>query len=303
MLEILEEYGIAAVRLADVSGIDPGVYVAHAPLRSGYKLMDAGLMVLSDSDFFGAQRMRRLRKASHEGVPISSVLDLKEGDYVVHVSHGIGYYRGIHKLATQGVEREYLLLEYAGQDKLYVPSDQIDRVQKYIGGEGVAPTLHRIGGSEWLRTTKRVKKAVEEMAKELIELYAWRQALGGHAYGPDTPWQEEMESAFPFNETPDQLAAIEDVKKDLERPRAMDRLICGDVGYGKTEVAIRAAFKVVSEGKQVALLAPTTVLAQQHLNTFKERLAAFPLKIDVMSRFRTRKEQPRSGGGDQVRHG
>ena len=184
-----------------------------------------------------------------------------------------------------------MLLEYAANDKLYVPSDQIDRVQKYIGGEGSPPTIHRLGGSEWMRTTSRVKKAVQEMARELIELYAWRQALGGHSFGPDTPWQQEMESAFPFTETPDQLGAIHDVKSDLEHHKPMDRLICGDVGYGKTEVAIRAAFKVVSDGKQVAVLCPTTVLAQQHFNTFSERLAAFPISIQLLSRFRTPKEQ------------
>ncbi|MCX6345077.1 MAG: transcription-repair coupling factor, partial [Armatimonadetes bacterium] len=273
------------------SPLPNGIYVAHAPLRSGYKLNDARLMVITDSEIFGAQRLHRARKISHEGVPIASVLDLKEGDYVVHINHGIGFYRGIHKLTTNGVEREYLLLEYAHNDKLYVPSDQIDRVQRYIGGEGNAPTVHRLGGSEWQRTTSKVKKAVQEMAKELVELYASRQALDGYACGPDTPWQEEMESAFMYRETPDQLAAIHDVKRDLQEQKAMDRLICGDVGYGKTEVAIRAAFKVVSEGRQVAVLTPTTVLTQQHFNTFTERLAAFPIKVDMLSRFRTKKEQ------------
>lgn len=306
MLEILAEFDLAGVRLEEAQApvfrsfspesnapgtLEPGIYVAHAPLRSGYKLQDARLMLVTDSEIFGAQRLHRSRKPSHEGIPISSILDLKEGDYVVHVSHGIGYYRGIERLNQKGVEREYLLLEYAGNDRLYVPTDAIDKVQKYIGGEGTPPTIHRIGGSEWIRTTKRVSKAVQEMARELVELYAWRQALGGHAYGPDSPWQQEMESAFPYQETPDQLEAIEDVKRDLEEARAMDRLICGDVGYGKTEVAIRAAFKVVSEGRQVAVLCPTTVLAQQHFNTFTERLAAFPITIEMMSRFRSRKEQ------------
>ncbi|MGC8863970.1 MAG: transcription-repair coupling factor, partial [Armatimonadota bacterium] len=181
--------------------------------------------------------------------------------------------------------------EYAQGDKLYVPTDQIDRVQKYIGGEATPPIVHRLGGSEWARTTKKVSKAVEDLARELVELYAWRQALEGHAFSPDTPWQQEMEAAFPYEETPDQLQAIYDVKQDLESPRAMDRLICGDVGYGKTEVAIRAAFKVVSDGRQAAILCPTTVLAQQHFNTFTERLAAFPIKVEMLSRFRSRAEQ------------
>lgn len=291
MLEILQEFGIAAASLEETPSPEPGVYVARAQLRSGFKLHDAGLMVVTDSEIFGEQRLHRPRKASHEGIPISSVLDLKEGDFVVHINHGIGYYRGITRLTTQGVEREYLLLEYAGGDRLYVPSDQIDRVQRYIGGEGTPPTVHRLGGSDWMRTTKRVKKAVQEMAKDLVELYAWRQALGGHAYGADTPWQDEMESAFPYVETPDQLEAIHDVKRDLEDYKPMDRLICGDVGYGKTEVAIRAAFKVVSEGRQAAILCPTTVLAQQHFSTFTERLAAFPVTIRMLSRFRTRREQ------------
>ncbi|MCE5200370.1 MAG: transcription-repair coupling factor [Armatimonadota bacterium] len=297
MLEILSEFDIHAVRLEDAEDLYSGVYVARAAMRSGFKLQDGGLMVITDSEIFGAQRLHRARKASHEGIPISSVLDLKEGDYVVHVSHGIGFYRGIQKLQTGGVEREYLLLEYAGTDKLFVPAEQIDRVQKYIGGEANPPTVHRLGGSEWQRTTSRVKKAVQEMAKELVELYAWRQALQGHSYGPDTAWQEEMESAFPYRETPDQLSAINDVKHDLENPHAMDRLICGDVGYGKTEVAIRAAFKVVSEGRQVAVLCPTTVLAQQHFNTFSERLAAFPISIGLLSRFRTKKEQKETTEG------
>ena len=291
MSEILDEFGVVASQLEDVEDVTAGAYVAHAPLRTGFKLQEASLMVLTDSEIFGEQRLHRPRKLSHEGIPISSVLDLKEGDFVVHISHGIGYYRGITKLATQGVEREYLLLEYAGNDKLYVPTDQIDRVQKYIGGDQAPPTIHRLGGAEWARTTSRVKKAVQEMAKELVELYAWRQALGGHSYSPDTPWQQEMESAFPYTETPDQMEAIQDVKQDLEDQKTMDRLICGDVGYGKTEVAIRAAFKVVNEGKQVAVLCPTTVLAQQHFNTFSERLAAFPISVGMLSRFRTRKEQ------------
>lgn len=313
MTEILEEHGLLATALMDAEpvpppfrgglggglpgGLVPGVYTAHSPLRSGYRLPELRLAVLADSDLFGEQRLHRARKVSHEGIPISSVLDLKEGDYVVHVSHGIGYYRGIQKLDTQGVEREYLLLEYAHGDKLFVPSEQIDRVQKYIGGEGNAPVVHRLGGSEWMRTTKKVNKAVQELARELVELYAWRQALEAHAYGPDTPWQEEMESAFPYTETPDQFQAIQDVKRDLEKPSVMDRLICGDVGYGKTEVAIRAAFKVVSEGKQVAVLAPTTVLAQQHFNTFSERLAAFPISIGILSRFRTKREQKETVDG------
>jgi transcription-repair coupling factor (superfamily II helicase) len=291
-IELLQDREITVRSTEEIeTNARPSVYIATAGLRAGFKLPEIRLMCLTDAEVFGIIRNRRPRKVAREGVPISTILDLKEGDYIVHVSHGIGVYRGISRLKTGDVEKDYLLLEYAGQDKLYVPTEQIDRVQKYIGGEGTNPVIHRIGGSEWQRATKRVKAAVQVMAKELIELYAWRQALGGHSFSPDTPWQQEMESSFPYEETPDQLQAIEEVKRDLEDPKPMDRLICGDVGYGKTEVAIRAAFKVVNEGKQVAILAPTTVLAQQHLNTFRERLGAFPISIDMLSRFRSRKEQ------------
>jgi len=289
--EILAEFDERAFQLDDVAGLDAGVYVSHVPLRSGYRLAELHLNVISDSEVFGEPRLRRARRAYHEGVPISSVLDLKEGDHVVHVNHGIAFYRGIKTMRNLGIEKEYLILEYAGSDTLYVPADQIDRVQKYIGGEDNGPTVHRLGGSDWQKATQKVRKAVSQIAKELVELYAWRQASGGHAYPADTPWQQEMESAFPYVETPDQLTAIQDVKRDLEKPRAMDRLICGDVGYGKTEVAIRAAFKVASEGRQVAVLSPTTVLAQQHASTFRERLAAFPIRIGLLSRFRSRAEQ------------
>ncbi|MBI2843590.1 MAG: transcription-repair coupling factor [Armatimonadetes bacterium] len=270
---------------------ESGVYVFQSSLRSGFKLPDMRLVVLSDAEVFGMVRTRRPRRVAKEGVPISTILDLKEGDYVVHAAHGIGIYQGITTLTTDSVKRDYLLLEYAGDDRLYVPTEQIDRVQKYIGGEGNEPVVHRLGGSEWQRATKRVKQAVREMAKELIELYAWRQALGGIGFSQDTPWQHEMEAAFPYEETPDQIQAIDEVKRDLEAPKPMDRLICGDVGFGKTEVAIRAAFKVVNDGKQVAILAPTTVLAQQHWNTFKERLGAFPIAVEMLSRFRSRKQQ------------
>jgi len=297
MIEILSEYDIQAARLEETVFLQSGVYVAHAPIRSGCKLASADSIIIADADVFGEQRLHRPRKTMHEGVPITSVMDLKEGDFVVHVSHGIGVYKGIKTMKNQGVEREYLLLEYAGSDLLYVPTDQIDRVQKYIGGEGNAPSVHRLGGTEWARTTKKVSKAVEQVARELVELYAWREAVPGHAYSEDTPWQQEMESAFPYEETPDQLSAIKDVKVDLQKPKVMDRLICGDVGYGKTEVAIRAAFKVAADGKQVAVLCPTTVLAQQHFSTFSERLAAFPVQIGLLSRFRSKKEQAETAQG------
>ena len=299
LTEILTEHKLPVAKLDDLQEVKPGLYVTgsmhgKSTLASGFKLPDAKLMLLTDSEVFGASKFYRPRRVFREGTPISSLLDLKVGDYVTHINHGIGIYNGLNTLTQAGVERDYLLLEYAGGDKLYVPADQIDRVQKYIGVEGQPPQVHRLGGAEWARTTRRVKQAVREMAKELIELYAWRQASGGYSFGPDTPWQQEMESAFPYQETPDQMNAINDVKHDLEEHKPMDRLICGDVGYGKTEVAIRAAFKAVNEGKQVAILSPTTVLAQQHLNTFTGRMAAFPVTIEMLSRFRSAKEQKKT---------
>src|SRR6266516_1197367 len=193
--------------------------------------------------------------------------------------------------AIAGAERDCLLLEYAAGDRLYVPSDQVGIVDKYVGGE--APRLHRLGSSDWVRAKSRVRKAVRDMAGELVRLYSVRMSVPGHAFGPDSPWQHELEDAFPYDETRDQLAAIEEVKRDMERPRPMDRLICGDVGYGKTEIAIRAAFKAVMDGKQVAVLVPTTLLAEQHSVTFSERFAAFPVKTAMLSRFLSPNEQQR----------
>ncbi|HEY3298327.1 MAG TPA: transcription-repair coupling factor [Armatimonadota bacterium] len=278
----------------------PGIYVIRADIRAGFKFSDARLMVLTDGEVFGYAKTNRPRKAFKKGMAISSLLELNEGDFVVHINHGIGRYRGLAKLTGVAGDRDYLLLEYAGTDKLYVPADQIDRIQKYIGAGEDGPTLNKLGSAEWARTTKKVKQSVKDMAKDLVALYAARQTAEGYAFGPDTPWQQEMESAFPYEETPDQLSAIQDVKADLEAPKPMDRLICGDVGYGKTEVAIRAVFKCVNEGKQAAVLCPTTVLAQQHYNTFRERLAAYPVKVDMMSRFKSRAEQKQTVEGLRV---
>ncbi|HOV80861.1 MAG TPA: transcription-repair coupling factor, partial [Bacillota bacterium] len=220
-------------------------------------------------------------------------VELKVGDYVVHVNHGIGRYLGVVPLAIGGIRKEYLLVQYAGEDKLYVPVDQVGLIQKYLGGEGDAPRLSRLGGGDWARVKGRVKDAVRDMAGELLALYAARETMKGHSFGPDTVWQREFEDTFPYEETPDQLRATEEVKADMESNKPMDRLLCGDVGYGKTEVALRAAFKAVVDGKQVAVLVPTTILAQQHYNTFQERLAGFPVKVEVLSRFRTLREQRR----------
>ena len=271
--------------------------LVNGVLRSGFKITDARLVVLTDTEIFGTpqdkakgQRKREFR----DGMRITSLLDLKEGDFVVHINHGIGMYRGLTRMKVAGVEKEFLEIQYEGTDKLFVTVDQVDRVQKYIGSEGMAPPLNKLGGTEWARTTAKAQRQVKEIAQDLIALYATRYATPGHAFSEDTPWQREMEDAFPYTETPDQLTAIADVKRDLEQPRPMDRLICGDVGFGKTEVAMRAAFKVASEGRQVAILCPTTVLCAQHFQTFRERFAAFPLRIDMLSRFRTAKEQAKT---------
>jgi transcription-repair coupling factor (superfamily II helicase) len=272
------------------------VRAVHGRLSAGFRLLGVRLLVLSDAEIFGdgAER-RRSRPDRHarkfkDSRPIMSLLELKDGDLVVHVTHGIGRYRGLVRRSVNLVEREFLRIDYQDPDRLFVPSDQLDRVQKYIGSDEQTPNIHRLGGAEWQRTKSRVKARVREMAKELLQLYAARQAAKGHPFSPDNVWQEEMEAAFPYRETKDQLGAIWDAKRDMEAPRPMDRLVCGDVGYGKTEVAIRAAFKAVTDGKQVAVLVPTTVLAQQHYNTFTERLAAFPVKIELLSRFRSRPE-------------
>ena len=266
-------------------------------LPEGFVIPSARLAVLSDNEVFGGVKMRRARRVSRESTPLTSFLELRPGDMVVHVDHGIGYFRGLKSMEVEGVRRDYLHLEYAQGDKLFVPSDQVSRVQRYVGSEDHPPAVHRLGGTDWARTKRRVREAVEEMAKELLELYATRSSREGHAFGPDTAWQTEMENSFVYEETPDQLRSISEIKADLESEKPMDRLICGDVGYGKTEVAIRAAFKVVMDGKQVAILVPTTVLAQQHLNTFNARLSGFPVKIEMLSRFRSKKEQSQTVEG------
>lgn len=279
------------------------VLLVDGLIPAGFRLPEAGLVVLSDAEIFGDRhkfKKQTKRREFREGMRITSLLDVKPGDYVVHIHHGIGVYAGLTKMNTAPfpgappVEKEFLVIAYEGSDRLYVPVDQVDRVQKYIGSEGGAPSVNKLGGTEWLKATAKAKRQVKEIAGELIALYAKRQSTPGYAYGADSPWMQDMELAFPYTETPDQLAAIEDVKRDLESPRPMDRLICGDVGFGKTEVAMRAAFKVASEGRQVAVLCPTTVLASQHYQTFAERLAAFPVRVDQLSRFRGPREQAKT---------
>lgn len=266
------------------------VQMVTASLEQGYIFPSLRLAILTEQNLLPRQRKRK-RMARREGLKLRDYRELNMGDYVVHEQHGIGKYLGLSTLEISGVQRDYLLVKYSGTDKLYIPVDQIDLIQKYISSEGKAPRLHSLGSGEWHRLKSKVDNSVQELARELLSLYAARQATRGYAFSPDHPWQLEFEARFPYEETPDQIQAIADVKADLEKPQPMDRLICGDVGYGKTEVALRAAFKVAMEGKQVAILVPTTVLAQQHFRTFQERLKDFPLRVAQLSRFVSRVKQ------------
>jgi len=253
-------------------------------LEEGFIIPGLRLAVITEGNLLPVRKKKR-RLSQTEGIRLSDYRELINGDYVVHEQHGIGKYLGLNTLEVGGGKRDYLLLKYRGSDKLFIPVDQVGLIQKYSGGDGPAPRLHSLGGAEWQRLKSKVNQSVEELARELLALYAARQAIDGYSFGPDHPWQQEFEAHFPFEETPDQLKAVEDVKADLEKKHPMDRLVCGDVGYGKTEVAMRAAFKAVLEGKQVAFLVPTTVLAQQHYRTFKDRFNGFPVKIAQISRF------------------
>lgn len=266
-------------------------FITLGSLTKGFEIPMLKLAVISDEELFGRRKHSRVLKTYKEGTKITHHGELKPGDFVVHVQHGIGKYLGIEQLKIGGIYRDYLNIQYLGQDRLYLPTDQVSLIQKYVGAEGHRPKLHKLGGTDWQKVKTRVKESVQEMAKQLLELYATRETIEGHAFSLDDNMIEIFEDAFPYTETPDQLKAIEEVKKDMESKKPMDRLICGDVGYGKTEVALRAAFKAVQDSKQVAVLVPTTVLAHQHYNTFVERFADFPVTIDTLSRFRTPKEQ------------
>jgi transcription-repair coupling factor (superfamily II helicase) len=248
------------------------------------------VLLLTDAEVFGFVKQRRaLRPPAADRSHL--LADLTPGDYVVHLEHGIGRFAGMVVRDVEGIQKEFLELSYAQGDRLFVPVDQSDRVARYVGPGDYHPDLTRLGSGEWSRTRERVRRAVADVARDLLDLYAARQVLQGHAFSPDTPWQQELEASFPYVETPDQVAAIHSVKADMESPRPMDRLICGDVGFGKTEVAVRAAFKAVMDGYQVAILVPTTVLAQQHFNTFQERLAGLPVRVEMISRFLSDREQ------------
>ena len=274
----------------DVSAITPGkIYVLEGTLSAGMEYPQLKLAIISHAKT-GVSRTRapKQKKGGH----IKNLSDLNVGDYVVHVSHGIGIFEGIVKREIHGVVKDYIKIRYAGTDMLFVPVTQMDLVTKYIGGkeEGIVK-LNKLNSAEWAKTRARVKKAVKDMADELIKLYAKREASKGYAFGQDTDWQNDFERRFPYDETDDQLRCIQEIKADMERPVPMDRLLCGDVGFGKTEVAIRAAFKCVMDGKQCAVLVPTTILAWQHYQTFRNRMEGFPVKVDILSRFRTPREQ------------
>lgn len=291
--ELLMERGVEAL-LQDrmEERFYPGqVRIIIGSWQQGFEYPALKLVMITEQEAFGQSKARQVRKKPREGMKINSFTDLKEGDYVVHNQHGIGKYLGVETLEVGSIYKDYLQIQYRGADRLYVPTDQIDLIQKYIGAEGQGPRLNKLGGTEWTRVKTRVKAAVQDMAEELIKLYATRETVTGYPFPPDTPWQQEFEGQFPYTETPDQLQAIIEVKADMEKPKPMERLLCGDVGYGKTEVALRAAFKAVNDGKQVVVLVPTTVLAQQHYNTFRERMEAFPITVGLLSRFRTPKEQ------------
>lgn len=268
------------------------VVVSCGVLEAGFELSPIRLAVITDWEIYGQpKRPRTVRPQAQQGSKIRHFSDLRPGDFVVHVNHGIGKYVGIKQLEVDGVRKDYLFVQYAGEDKLYVPTDQIDLIQKFLGADSTAPKLYKLGGSEWHRVKQKVKESIKDLANDLIALYAARESIPGYKFMPDTVWQREFEEAFPFEETADQLRAIEEIKQDMEQPRPMDRLLCGDVGYGKTEVAVRAAFKAVMEGKQVAVLVPTTILAQQHYNTFTERFTGYPIQVEMLSRFKSAREQ------------
>lgn len=294
--EDLREYNLNAFYSEDMDRVlqSGEIMVAFGNLRRGFEYPMIKLVVISESDIFGSEKKKRKKKTGYEGNKIQSFTELTPGDFVVHENHGLGIYRGIEKIEVDKVTKDYIKIEYGGGGVLYILATGLDVIQKYSGVDGRKPKLNKLNSVEWKNTKARVRTAVKDIAKDLVELYAKRQEKQGFQFGPDTVWQKEFEEAFPYEETDDQLTAIEATKKDMESTRIMDRLICGDVGYGKTEIAIRAAFKAVSDGKQVVFLVPTTILAQQHYNTLVQRMMDFPVSVDVLSRFRSSAEQKKT---------
>ena len=285
----------------------PGeILLTSENIHRGFEYPLLRFALISDSDVFGSKKKRKKKKSNYSGEKINTFSDLKPGDYVIHENHGLGIYRGIEKIVVDKLSRDYIKIEYGDGGNLYVPATQLDLIQKHSGnsmdGESPKLKLNKLGSSEWSKTKSKVRRAVRDIAVDLVKLYAERQAKSGFQFSPDTIWQTEFEEQFPYTETDDQMTAIEDTKKDMESKKIMDRLICGDVGYGKTEVAIRAAFKAIQDGKQVAFLVPTTILAQQHYNTFTQRMKDFPVTVELMSRFRTPAQQKQAIAGLKSGH-
>lgn len=277
------------------AGVKPGeIFVTYGNVHKGFEYPMIKFVVITETDIFGVEKKKRKKKSTYEGKKIHSFTDLSIGDYVVHENHGLGIYKGIEKIEVEKTAKDYIKIEYSDGGNLYILATQLNMIQKYANSDAKKPKLNKLGGQEWQRTKSKVKGAVKEIARDLVNLYATRQSKKGYQYGEDTVWQKEFEEFFPYEETEDQLMAIEATKKDMESQKIMDRLICGDVGFGKTEIAIRAAFKAVQEGKQVVYLVPTTILAQQHYNTFVQRMKEFPVNIALMSRFRTATEQKKT---------
>ena len=295
LAEDLRDYDLSSFYSEDMERtVNPGeIMVSYGYVAEGYEYPMLKFTVISETDIFGKKKKKKKRRR-YEGQKIQDFAELKPGDYVVHENHGLGIYQGIEKIEVDKVTKDYMKISYAEGGILYIPVSQMDLIQKYAGSDAKKPKLNKLGTTQWVKTKTQVKKAVQAVAEDLVKLYAVRQKTEGFVYGPDTVWQKEFEEMFPFEETEDQIQAIEDTKKDMESTKIMDRLICGDVGYGKTEVAIRAAFKAVQEGKQVVYLVPTTILAQQHYNTFVQRLKDFPVRIDLLCRFRSSYQQKKT---------
>ena len=296
----LREYDLRAFCPEDAGRpVAPGeIMVTYGKLHKGFEYPLIKFVVITEGDMFGVEKRKKKRKKyNYEGKKISSFSELSVGDYVVHESHGLGIYKGIEKIEQDHVIKDYIKVEYGDGGNLYLPATRLEGIQKYAGADAKVPKLNKLGGTEWTKTKTKVRTAVREIAKELVELYAARQDAEGFQYGPDTVWQKEFEEMFPYDETDDQLTAIDDTKRDMESKKIMDRLICGDVGYGKTEIALRAAFKAVQEEKQVVYLVPTTILAQQIYNTLVQRMKDFPVRVDMMSRFRTPGEMKKTVEG------
>nr|WP_246637561.1 transcription-repair coupling factor [Crassaminicella profunda] len=291
--ENLKEQGIEAIFIKDINHpIQSGqIFILQGNLHKGFEYIKSKFLVITEDEIFGTAKRKRTTQKRKDARPIKSFVDLNIGDYIVHENHGVGKYIGVEQLKVEGAKKDYLKVKYSGEDILYVPIEQMDMIQKYIGSDTARVKLNKLGTAEWKKTKAKAKGAIVDMAKDLLKLSAIRKERSGYAFSADTPWQNQFEDSFVYEETPDQIRCIKELKEDMEKSIPMDRLLCGDVGYGKTEVAVRGAFKCVMDGKQVAFLVPTTILAQQHYNTFINRFGQFPITIEMLSRFKTEKQQ------------